>query len=136
DDVQLNGHAIEARIYAEDPANGFLPTGGVISRGIEPHGERVRVDSGVSDGAGVTSLYDPMLKKVITHGADRAQASERLDAALSNLVLTGVGVNTDFNRYLLSIDEVRSGDLDTGLLDRVAGAYEPSETPTEVLGFA
>ncbi|MCT2288371.1 ATP-binding protein [Corynebacterium sanguinis] len=136
DDVQLNGHAIEARIYAEDPANGFLPTGGVISRVIEPHGERVRVDSGVSDGAEVTSLYDPMLMKVIAHGADRAQAIERLDAALSNLVITGVGVNTDFNRYLLSIDEVRSGDLDTGLLDRVAGAYEPSETPTEVLGFA
>ncbi|AWB83453.1 biotin carboxylase N-terminal domain-containing protein [Corynebacterium liangguodongii] len=136
DDVRLDGHAMEARIYAEDPANGFLPTGGVISRVIEPTGEHVRVDSGVSDGAEVTSLYDPMLMKVIAHGADRAQALERLDAALANLVITGVGVNTDFNRYLLSIDEVRSGALDTGLLDRVAGAYEPSETPTDVLGLA
>lgn len=136
DDVVLTGHAIEARIYAEDPANGFLPTGGTIAAVVEPTGPGVRVDSGVADGSEVSSLYDPMLMKVIAHGADRQQAIERLDGALARLVVAGVGVNTDFNRYLLGVPEVRSGALDTGLLDRVAPGYAPRPAPMEALGIA
>ena len=133
DDVTLTGHAIEARIYAEDPANGFLPTGGRIARVIEPTGPGVRVDSGITDGSEVTSLYDPMLMKVIVHGADRAEALARLDQALANTVVAGVGVNTDFCRYLINVPEVIAGDLDTGLLDRVVDGYSPSEVPDEAL---
>ncbi|AGS33620.1 acyl-CoA carboxylase alpha chain [Corynebacterium maris DSM 45190] len=132
-EVTFTGHAIEARIYAEDPANGFLPTGGRISRVVEPTGPGVRVDSGIADGSEVTSLYDPMLMKVIAHGADRAEALTRLDRALANTVVAGVGVNTDFCRYLINMPEVVAGDLDTGLLDRVVNDYLPSEVPDDAL---
>lgn len=133
EDVQLTGHSIEARVYAEDPAAGFLPTGGTVTRVVEPSGPGVRVDSGIADGSEVTSLYDPMLLKVIVHGADRAEALDRLDRALANTVVAGVGVNVDFCRYLLSVPEVASGDLDTGLLDRVAGDYADFPVPDEAL---
>ncbi len=133
DDVTMTGHSIEARVYAEDPAAGFLPTGGTVTRVVEPSGPGVRVDSGIADGAEVTSLYDPMLMKVIVHGADRAEALDRLDRALANTVVAGVGVNVDFCRYLLAVPEVASGDLDTGLLDRVAGDYADFEVPDEAL---
>lgn len=132
EDVQLRGHSIEARVYAEDPAAGFLPTGGTITRVIEPEGVGIRVDSGIADGSEVSSLYDPMLMKVISHGADRAQALERLDLALGDTVVAGVGVNIDFCRYLLSVPEVRTGDLDTGLLDRVAEGFSSNNAPDEV----
>ena len=133
EDVTLTGHSIEARIYAEDPAAGFLPTGGTVTRVVEPSGPGVRVDSGITDGSVISSLYDPMLLKVIVHGADRAEALGRLERALANTVVAGVGVNTDFCRYLISVPEVASGDLDTGLLDRVAGDFEEFDAPDEAL---
>ncbi|AYJ32985.1 acetyl/propionyl-CoA carboxylase subunit alpha [Corynebacterium xerosis] len=133
DQVTMTGHSIEARVYAEDPAAGFLPTGGTVTRVVEPAGPGVRVDSGIADGSEVTSLYDPMLLKVIAHGADRAEALDRLDRALANTVVAGVGVNVDFCRYLLSVPEVASGDLDTGLLDRVAADFADFPVPDEAL---
>ncbi|MDO5030167.1 MAG: acetyl/propionyl/methylcrotonyl-CoA carboxylase subunit alpha [Corynebacterium sp.] len=132
DDVTLTGHAIEARVYAEDPAAGFLPTGGTVSRVIEPRGAGVRVDSGIVDGSEVSSLYDPMLMKIISYGDNREQALERLDQALGDTVVAGVGVNIDFCRYLLNIPEVRAGELDTGLLDRVAEGFATTEAPDDV----
>lgn len=90
---------------------------------VEPTGAGVRVDSGITDGTEVTSLYDPMLMKVIAHGADRAEALARLDQALAGTVIAGVRVNTDFCRFLINVPEVIEGDLDTGLLDRVVDDY-------------
>lgn len=130
-DIELTGHAIEARIYAEDPAQGFLPTGGRVTAVHEPAG--VRVDTGITDGSEISSLYDPMLMKVIVHGADRAEALAKLDKALAETVVAGVTVNTDFCRYLMQVPEVAAGDLDTGLLDRVAGDYVPTRVPTDAL---
>ncbi|WP_407441748.1 acetyl-CoA carboxylase biotin carboxylase subunit [Rhodococcus sp. (in: high G+C Gram-positive bacteria)] len=118
DDITLNGHAIEARIYAEDPARGFLPTGGHVADVVEPSGPGVRVDSGVQAGTIVGSDYDPMLAKVIAHAADRAGALRRLDRALADTAVLGVVTNIDFVRFLLADDEVVAGALDTGLLDR------------------
>nr|WP_120491105.1 acetyl/propionyl/methylcrotonyl-CoA carboxylase subunit alpha [Corynebacterium lactis] len=132
DDVTLTGHSIEARVYAEDPAAGFLPTGGTVTKVIEPTGVGIRVDSGIADGSEISSLYDPMLMKVISHGADRTQALERLDRALADTVVAGVGVNVDFCRYLLQVPQVRAGDLDTGLLDRVAEGFTATRTPDDV----
>lgn len=132
EDVTLTGHSIEARVYAEDPAAGFLPTGGTVTRVVEPSGAGIRVDSGIVDGSEVSSLYDPMLMKIISHGENREQALERLDRALGDTVVAGVGVNIDFCRYLLNVPEVRAGDLDTGLLDRVAEGFATSETPDDV----
>ncbi|MDN5684177.1 biotin carboxylase N-terminal domain-containing protein [Corynebacterium glyciniphilum] len=133
DQVALTGHAVEARVYAEDPANGFLPTGGRITALRWPDGPGVRVDAGVVEGQEVTSDYDPMLAKVIAHGAARDRAVDRLDSALADMLIVGPGTNTDFNRFLLRDTRVRAGDLDTGLLDRIADDFAPPEAPGEAV---
>ncbi|PRY50113.1 acetyl-CoA/propionyl-CoA carboxylase, biotin carboxylase, biotin carboxyl carrier protein [Geodermatophilus tzadiensis] len=131
DDVVLTGSAVEARLYAEDPARGFLPTGGTVRALAEPAGEGVRVDSGLLEGLEVGSAYDPMLAKVVAWGPDRDTALTRLDRALAGTVVLGVGTNTGFLRALLADADVRAGRLDTGLvereLDRLTGARVPVE---------
>jgi acetyl-CoA/propionyl-CoA carboxylase, biotin carboxylase, biotin carboxyl carrier protein len=117
EDLVPSGHAVEARLYAEDPANGFLPATGTVHVYREP--ASVRVDSGVRAGAEVGTSYDPMLAKVIAHGPDRATALRRLDRALAELDLVGVTTNAVFTRSLLRRDDVRAGEQDTGLLERV-----------------
>ncbi|MGF1430912.1 acetyl/propionyl/methylcrotonyl-CoA carboxylase subunit alpha [Kitasatospora sp. LaBMicrA B282] len=118
-DVSFLGHAVEARICAEDPARDFLPTGGRILQLVEPQGEGVRVDSGLSTGTEVTSAYDPMLGKVIAYGPDRATALLRLRNALADTRLLGVTTNAGFLRRLLAHPDVVAGRLDTGLVERV-----------------
>jgi acetyl-CoA/propionyl-CoA carboxylase biotin carboxyl carrier protein len=118
DDITMDGHAIEARVYAEDPAAGFLPTGGPVLGLLEPSGGHVRVDSGLSVGMTIGSDYDPMLSKVIAHGADRSTALRSLDRALSDTAVLGVGTNVEFLRFLLADADVAAGRLDTGLIDR------------------
>ncbi len=114
--VTPRGHAIEARLYAEDPAAGFLPASGRVRRYREPDG--VRVDSGVREGSEIGTEFDPLLAKVIAHGRDRQQALDRLDRALAAFELLGVRTNAAFSRALLARDDVRAGDQDTGLLER------------------
>ena len=118
DDITMTGHAIEARVYAEDPARGFLPTGGDVLDLAEPHGPGVRVDSGLSRGTVVGSDYDPMLAKVIAHADDRPAALRALDRALADTAVLGVTTNVEFLRFLLADPDVVAGRLDTGLLDR------------------
>ncbi len=127
DDVTLTGHAIEARVYAEDPARGFLPTGGTVVGLDEPTGVGVRIDSGLRVGTVVGSDYDPMLSKVIVHGADRAAALHGLDRALAETAVLGVVTNIDFARFLLADPDVVAGNLDTGLLDRRLDHFVPTE---------
>ncbi len=129
DDVALRGHAIEARVYAEDPAAGFLPTGGPVWGVVEPSGPGVRVDSGIRAGMTVGSDYDPMLSKVIVHAGDRAAALRGLDHALAQTAVLGVGTNVDFLRFVLSDDDVAAGRLDTGLLERLH--YIPPDVDDE-----
>jgi acetyl-CoA/propionyl-CoA carboxylase biotin carboxyl carrier protein len=117
-DLPMNGHAVEARVYAEDPSRGFLPTGGVVLGVRSPAGAGVRVDSGIAPGVTVTSDYDPMLAKVAAWGPDRPTALRRLDAALAGTVVLGVGTNVAFLRDLLSDPDVAAGRLDTGLVER------------------
>ncbi|MEU9074975.1 biotin carboxylase N-terminal domain-containing protein [Kitasatospora sp. NPDC004745] len=119
-DVSFLGHAIEARICAEDPERDFLPTGGRILVLDEPRGEGVRVDSGVAPGSVVTSAYDPMLAKVIAYGPDRPTALRRLRAALADTRILGVTTNTGFLRRLLAHPDVAAGRLDTGLVEQTA----------------
>src|SRR5690606_38088698 len=90
EDIRLVGHAVEARVYAEDPGRGFLPTGGTVVDLAEPSGKGVRVDSGLRVGTVVGSDYDPMLSKVIAHGPDRAAALAALDRALGETVVLGM----------------------------------------------
>ncbi|MGD0239912.1 MAG: biotin carboxylase N-terminal domain-containing protein [Streptosporangiaceae bacterium] len=136
---QARGHAIEARIYAEDPAAGFLPTGGRVLALSWPGG--VRVDAGIAAGSVVGSDYDPMLAKVIAHGTDRAEALARLDAALGQVAVLGVGTNTGFLRALLADPDVRAGRLDTGLVGRrlddlVRAGQADGALPADVLPAA
>jgi acetyl-CoA/propionyl-CoA carboxylase biotin carboxyl carrier protein len=123
EDIVAQGHAIEARVYAEDPARGFLPTGGDVLEVVEPSGPGVRVDSGLVAGMTVGSEYDPMLAKVIAHGADRSAALRALDQALASTAVLGVVTNVEFARFLLADADVAAGRLDTGLLDRRAGDF-------------
>ena len=118
DSVVFQGHAVEARICAEDPARGFLPTGGRVLLLREPTGEGVRVDSGLAPGLVVSSSYDPMLSKIIAHGPDRATALRRLRAALAETRIVGVTTNAGYLRRLLSHPDVVAGRLDTGLVER------------------
>ncbi len=126
DDIRLDGHAIEARVYAEDPAAGFLPTGGTVLAVREAHGPGVRVDSGLADGTVVGSDYDPMLAKVIAHAEDRSGALRALDAALADTAVLGVTTNIEFLRFLLDDPDVAAGRLDTGLLDRRLPDFAPT----------
>jgi acetyl-CoA/propionyl-CoA carboxylase biotin carboxyl carrier protein len=132
EDIRLTGHAIEARICAEDPARGFLPSGGRVLKLREPQGDGVRTDSGLSEGTEVGSLYDPMLSKVIAYGPDRATALRKLRAALAETVTLGVQTNAGFLRRLLAHPDVVSGDLDTGLVARVVDDLVTTDVPPEV----
>ncbi|MEU9245260.1 biotin carboxylase N-terminal domain-containing protein [Streptomyces sp. NPDC048385] len=132
DDVTLTGHAVEARICAEDPARGFLPTGGTVLLLEEPAGDGVRTDSGLSAGSEVGSLYDPMLSKVIAYGPDRATALRKLRRALAETVTLGVQTNAGFLRRLLAHPAVVAGELDTGLVERVVDDLVSTDVPDEV----
>ncbi|MFB7465883.1 acetyl-CoA carboxylase biotin carboxylase subunit [Streptomyces sp. NPDC056224] len=136
DEVRLTGHAIEARVCAEDPARGFLPSGGTVLALSEPDGGAVRTDSGLTAGVPVGSTYDPMLSKVIVHGPDRAGALRMLRAALADTVILGVQTNAGFLRRLLAHPDVVSGDLDTGLVERDLPSLLPEGVPYEVYAAA
>ncbi|MGC5542051.1 acetyl/propionyl/methylcrotonyl-CoA carboxylase subunit alpha [Streptomyces griseus] len=135
-DITLTGWAIEARVCAEDPSRGFLPSGGTVLALREPQGGGVRTDSGLSEGVPVGSLYDPMLSKVIAYGPDRATALRKLRAALADTVILGVPTNAGFLRRLLAHPDVVSGDLDTGLVEREAEGLVPDGVPDEVYAAA
>ncbi|WP_433519802.1 biotin carboxylase N-terminal domain-containing protein [Nonomuraea sp. CA-143628] len=153
DEVRLHGHAVEARVYAEDPSRGFLPTGGRVLRLAEPGGlglgesgvrggpgpaeSGVRVDSGLVEGGVVGSEFDPMLAKVVAWAPTREAAFRRLDQALAETVVLGVITNVPFLRALAAHPEVRAGELDTGLVERVLPALVPAADPhDEVLAVA
>ncbi|HEV2786923.1 MAG TPA: biotin carboxylase N-terminal domain-containing protein, partial [Solirubrobacteraceae bacterium] len=116
------GHAIEARVCAEDAEHGFLPRAGRIAAYREPAGPGIRVDSGVEVGSEVTTHYDSLLAKVIAHAPTRAQALDSLDHALAELSILGPQTNTAFLRRLLADDAVRAAQLDTGLAERLPPA--------------
>lgn len=136
EDIRLDGHAIEARVYAESPERGFLPATGDVLVWREPAG--VRTDAAVESGSVVSSDYDPMIAKVIAHAGDRIEAIARLDAALAATVLLGVDSNIGFLRQLLADPGVRTGAMDTGLIDRMPGyaAPDPEEAALAAAAFA
>ena len=136
DQVRPHGHAIEARIYAEDPARGFLPTGGRVAYLREPHDLGLRVDSALRPGLEIGGAYDPMLAKIISHGPDRATALRRLDAGLAGTAILGVATNVAFLRALLRDEDVQAGRLDTGLVERVLPELLEEHVPEPVYAVA
>ncbi len=128
--VRVHGHSVEARVYAESPLRGFLPTSGRVLEVHEPTGEGVRVDSALLDGLDVATDYDPMLAKVVTWGPDRDTALARLGRALEETVIFGVTTNVGFLGRLVASLDVVAGNLDTGLIEREVAslvAQEPSD---------
>jgi 3-methylcrotonyl-CoA carboxylase alpha subunit len=118
DDVLLRGHALECRLYAEDPANGFLPATGTLVRFSLPHWPGVRCDSGVREGDRVGVRYDPMLAKLVAHAEDRDACIDRMAAALADTVVLGVTTNLGFLRWVLEHPAVRAGEATTDLVER------------------
>ncbi|WP_428408143.1 acetyl/propionyl/methylcrotonyl-CoA carboxylase subunit alpha [Hyphococcus sp.] len=118
DEIELEGWAMEARLYAEDPAQGFMPHSGKIRLLEFPDREDVRIDSGVEQGDTVTTFYDPMIAKVIAFGATRDEARMRLAAALRETVLLGFAHNRDFLVTLLEDEAFANGEADTGYIER------------------
>jgi len=128
-DISLDGHAIEARLYAEDPARGFLPMAGTVLGLREPAGPGVRIDSSLAVGTVVGSDYDPMLAKVIAWAPDRETARARLVGALGHTAVLGVATNAAFLRALLTDPDVVAGKLDTGLIERRGEQLTRPEPP-------
>ncbi|MCA1300367.1 acetyl-CoA carboxylase biotin carboxylase subunit [Stappia indica] len=118
EEIRLAGHAIEARLYAEDPDHGFLPSTGRLELLMLPEGEGIRIDTGVEAGADVSPHYDPMIAKIIAHGATREEALERLSRQFGVTWVAGPKSNLAFLAALVDHPEVRAGGFDTGLVDR------------------
>jgi acetyl-CoA carboxylase, biotin carboxylase subunit len=116
--VQSSGHALELRVYAEDPVR-FLPSPGAITQWQEPAGDGVRVDAGYAFGNVVTPHYDPLLAKLVVHGADRGQALDRARVAVGEFVVTGPKTNLAFHAELLNSRDFASGDYDTSVVSRL-----------------
>ncbi len=138
-DLSIDGHAIEARIYAEDPARGFLPAAGRLSHlRLPPEDEHLRIDSGVEAGDTVSVHYDPMIAKVIVWDHDRAAAARRLRLALGQCEIGGVANNLSFTAALLAHPAFEEGAMDVGFVDRRADELIASEgrVPDRVLGLA
>jgi acetyl-CoA/propionyl-CoA carboxylase biotin carboxyl carrier protein len=133
EDMQPRGHAVEARLYAEDPAAGFLPATGTVRHYREPDG--IRIDSGIREGSVVGTGFDPLLAKLIAHGADRDEALRRLHRGLAELELLGVQTNASFTRAVLARPDVAAGEQDTELLERVLSDLV-LEPPDDLLAAA
>ncbi len=118
DDIVLNGHAIECRIYAEDPDNNFIPSPGTITRLRIPQGPGVRDDGGVYEGSEVSIYYDPMISKFAVHGRDRKEAIGRMRRALMEYSIGGIKTTIPFFREVLRDDEFVSGKIDTGFIEQ------------------
>ena len=130
------GHAIECRIYAEDPANGFLPSTGKLLQYIEPRGPGIRLDSGFTAGDDVTHYYDPLLAKLIVHAEDREAAIQRMQAALKEFIVHGVVTNVDFLQAVLSHPDFANGKVSTRWVEKTMESHGlPFDTqgPLQVL---
>jgi acetyl-CoA carboxylase biotin carboxylase subunit len=116
EDLQIKGHAMELRVYAEDPMNDFLPNVGTLTKYQLPVGEGIRVDNGIEEGMDVPIYYDPMLSKLITYGETREEAIELMIKAIDNYLVEGVQTTLPFGKFVMEHEAFRSGDFDTGFV--------------------
>jgi len=138
EDIQLRGHAIECRIYAEDPENNYFPSPGKIETLMEPAGPGIRLDSGIYEGWTVPIDYDPLLAKLVGYGENRAQATMRLERALGEYFVGGIKTNTGLFRRILSDADFKAGQLDTGYLERLlkrTTSVDPAEARTGIIAI-
>jgi geranyl-CoA carboxylase alpha subunit len=137
EDLKLDGHAIEARLYAEDPENGFLPATGMLALFAAPQGAGIRIDAGVVSGQTISQHYDPMIAKVIAHGPTREEARRRLVRAFGQTAVFGITSNRDFLLELLESSEFASGEARTSTLATAIGDRSSARPPdASDAGFA
>jgi len=122
-DLHQHGHAIECRVYAEDPSTGFLPSTGRLLQFIPPQGPGIRVDSGFAAGDEVTHFYDPLLAKLIVHAGSRADAIQRMKNALNDFVVHGVVTNIDYMRAVLETEDFKQGKVSTRWVETKFGEW-------------
>ena len=111
DDLSINGHSFELRVYAEDPLNDFLPSIGTLSKYIKPQGEGIRVDDGYEEGMTIPIYYDPMIAKLVTHGKDRTEAIQKMKAAIKDYKIEGVSTTLPFGTFVFEHEAFLSGNL-------------------------
>ncbi|MBC8051807.1 MAG: acetyl-CoA carboxylase biotin carboxylase subunit [Sphingobacteriaceae bacterium] len=131
DDLKIHGHAIELRVYAEDPTNDFLPDIGKLSKYKIPQGPGVRVDDGFAEGMEIPIYYDPMIAKLIVWGVDREEAIERMKRAIDEYQITGVRNTLNFGKFVMEHESFRSGNFDTHFVSKYFSneiAVQDSET--------
>lgn len=133
EDIHQHGHAIECRVYAEDPANGFLPSTGKLLQFIQPYGPGIRVDSGFTLGSDVTHFYDPLLAKLIVHAENREAAIQRMQTALHDFVVHGVVTNIDFMRAVLATDDFKQGNVSTRWVETNFNDWSPAKPDLHAL---
>jgi 3-methylcrotonyl-CoA carboxylase alpha subunit len=134
DKIIQRGHAIECRIYAEDPGKGFMPSTGTLKTVELPTGINIRHDTGISQGSCISSFYDPMLAKLIVYGEDRKDAARKMEWALSNYIALGVTTNIPFLRAIVHHPAFASGDIDTHFIETHFKDWSSAEAlPPEVL---
>jgi acetyl-CoA carboxylase biotin carboxylase subunit len=136
EEVQIRGHAIECRIYAEDPDNNYFPSPGKIALLLEPSGPGIRLDSGMYEGWNVPIDYDPLLAKLIGYGADREQAISRLARALNEYFVGGIKTNISLFRRILRDKDFIAAKLDTGFLDRMLKQSEDQAVDSNAVNVA
>lgn len=118
EDLKIKGHAMELRVYAEDPLNDFLPNVGFLSTYILPEGDGIRVDNGIEQGMDVPIYYDPMLSKLITYGKNREEAITLMIKAIDNYHVEGVATTLAFGKFVMQHEAFRSGEFDTGFVKK------------------
>ncbi|MFM2229629.1 MAG: hypothetical protein RL607_887 [Bacteroidota bacterium] len=118
EDLQIHGHAMELRVYAEDPMNDFLPNVGNLEVYRLPEGEGIRVDNGIAEGMDVPIYYDPMLSKLVTYGKTREESIEKMIEAIDNYIVKGVATTLPFGKFVMQHEAFRSGEFDTGFVKK------------------
>jgi propionyl-CoA carboxylase alpha chain len=113
DDLKINGHAMELRVYAEDPLNNFLPSIGTLTKYIIPTGEGVRVDDGYREGMDIPIYYDPMIAKLVTHGKDRTEAIQKMKLAIASYQIEGLSTTLPFGKFVMEHAAFLYGNFDT-----------------------
>lgn len=132
DDLQIHGHAMELRVYAEDPMNDFLPNVGNLEVYRLPEGEGIRVDNGIAEGMDVPIYYDPMLSKLVTYGKTREESIEKMIEAIDNYIVKGVATTLPFGKFVMQHEAFRSGEFDTGFVKKYYDAEKlKSQLDTE-----
>jgi propionyl-CoA carboxylase alpha chain len=113
DDLNINGHAVELRVYAEDPLNNFLPSIGTLTTYVKPQGDGVRVDDGYEEGMPIPIYYDPMIAKLVTHGKDRTEAIQKMKKAIKEYKIEGLATTLPFGTFVFEHDAFLTGKFDT-----------------------